>query len=507
MHLKRSLFALGSLFFISFLFVSEGKASVSVWKFGDDPSNTKTEVEQAITSLLLEINPGKTISKESRDLSTKPDTIKPSPASFDSPASLPEKVVTYGIPLEKHQSIDKYVKLFQTRLRPSFEKWLSRSGRYIPMMQEILREYKLPEDLVYLSLIESGFNPKAFSRSRASGVWQFIKGTGKHYGLRIDRWIDERRDPVKATHAAAKYLTDLYKRFGSWPLAFAGYNAGEGRVSRAIRRVKSTDFWKLRRYRIIRRETKNYVPKFMAAMMIAKDPGRYLFDVRYENPWKYDEVEIKRATYLSSIAKNAGISLKELKSFNPELKRDITPPRASGYLIKLPPGKKTTFLANYSPDKEPEILVGRNFKHRVRRGETITSIARRYGVSIDLLLETNQLHRKSIIRTGQHLLVSDGWRDGDKHRIRRGETISTIAVSYNVSMSHLLEVNQLHKRSIIRAGDTLIIPVDIRKHRIRRGETIGVIARKYSVRARDLLKVNRLKKGSVILAGKTLLIP
>ncbi len=506
MPLKFSLFSLISLFSISLLVVPEGRASNSAWHFEKGPLSSKTEVEQALSGLLDEIDPDESLSKKTIGLSAEPDALESSVSPLETPTVLPSKVVTYGIPLEEHQSVDKYVELFQTRLRPDFEKWLSRSGRYIPLMQEILREYQLPEDLVYLSLIESGFNPKAFSRSRASGVWQFIKGTGKKYGLRIDRWIDERRDPIKATHAAAQYLTDLYERFGSWPLAFAGYNAGEGRVSRAIRQVKSRDFWKLRKYRIIRRETKNYVPKFMAAMMIAKEPERYRFDVRYEAPWQYDEVEIKRATYLSSIAKNAGVSLKELKSYNPELKRDITPPRTPGYRIKLPLGKKKVFLANYSPEQEAEVVVGRDFKHRVRRGETMTSIARRYGVSIDLLLETNRLHRQSIIRAGQHLLVSDGWQDGDKHRIRRGETISAIAVRYNVSMSHLLEANQLHKRSIIRAGDTLIVP-DTRKHRIRHGETIGMIARKYAVRRGDLLQTNRLKKGSVIRSGETLIIP
>ncbi len=502
MRLKSLVFLLFFPFFISLMAVLETKASISIWNFDDGPPSTEIAAKRAISNLLGEISPDGPVSEETINLSIEPDSL-----GRESSSTAPsQKIITYGIPLEKHQSVDRYIVLFQNRLRPNFEKWLSRSGRYIPMMHEILREYGLPEDLVYLSLIESGFNPKAFSRARASGTWQFIKGTGKRYGLRIDRWIDERRDPVKATHAAAQYLTDLYERFDSWPLAFASYNAGEGRVARAIRQVKSRDFWKLRKYRIIRRETKNYVPKFMAAMMIAKDPERYGFDVSYENPWLYDEVEIKRATYLSAIAKNAGISLKELKFHNPELKRDITPPRAPGYKIKLPPGRKTTFLANYSPDEEVEVVVGRSFKHRVRRGETITSIARKYGVGIDLLLETNRLHRKSIIRTGQHLMVSDGWRDGDKHRIRRGETISTIAVRYNVSMSHLLEANQLHKRSIIRAGDTLLIP-DIRKHQIRRGETIGMIARKYAVRTRDLLKVNRLRKGSMIRAGDTLLIP
>ncbi|MFQ5597320.1 MAG: LysM peptidoglycan-binding domain-containing protein [Nitrospiria bacterium] len=424
------------------------------------------------------------------------------------PRLLPENVaVTYDIPIVHNALAGKYITLFQTRLRPHFEKWLARSGRYTEMMREILRDYQLPEDLVYLALIESGFNPKAFSRSRASGTWQFIKGTGKKYGLQIDRWIDERRDPVAATHAAANYLRDLYALFDSWPLALAGYNAGEGRVARAIKRTKTKDFWKLRKSRLLHRETKNYVPKFMAATMIAKNPKKYGFDVTYHTPWEYDEVEIAKAAYLSSIAKNAGISLKELRKYNPQIKRDVTPPRMPGYRIKLPKGKGDIFLANYSPDEEEDLVIGRSFKHRVRRGETITSIARRYGVSIRRLLETNGLKPRSIIRTGQYILVNDGWRGGDdKHRIRRGETISTIAVKYNVPMRHLLEVNQLHKKSIIRTGDTLIIP-EIRKHTIRRGETIGAIARKYTVRTQDLLRANRLKKGNFIREGRTLIIP
>lgn len=437
--------------------------------------------------------------------------IVPSPPAIVLPPELSphtqkKEEVTYDVPIVRNKLVEKYITLFQTRLRPHFEKWLSRSGRYIELMQDILRQYGLPEDLVYLSLIESGFNPKAFSRARAAGAWQFIKGTGKKYGLRIDRWVDERRDPVKSTHAAAQYLTDLYEMFGSWPLALAGYNAGEGRIARAIRRTKTRDFWKLRKSRIIRRETKNYVPKFMAATIIAKDPERYQFFVKYQDPWQYDEVEIENATYLSSIAKHAGISIEEIKRYNPELKRGVTPPRAHGYRVKIPAGKKEIFLASYDPEEEEALVIGRSFKHRVRRGETLSSISRRYGVSIELLLETNRLQRRSIIRTGQYILVNDGWSEGDKHRIRRGDTISTIAVKYSVSMRQLLEVNQLHTKSIIRVGHTLIIPGS-RTHTIRRGETLSSIARKYAVRTKDLLKINRLKKANFIREGRTLIIP
>lgn len=495
-------------FVIHFFLIQHALASLSVWGFeeGNSPTDHADTTKNAISELLEDIQGGEARPQEPA-----------APVEIDEEAS-------YDLPIITNKYVEKYITLFQTRLRPNFEKWLTRSGRYIPMMHEILREYQLPEDLVYVALIESGFNPKAHSRARAVGPWQFIKGTGKKYGLRIDRWIDERKDPVKATEAAARYFKDLYGMFDSWPLAMAAYNAGEGRISRAILRVKTRDFWELRSSRILRPETRNYIPKFMAAALIAKNPKKYGFFVDYHDAWQFDEVVLQNAAYLSSIAKHAGISLKEIKKYNPELRRDITPPRAPGYRLKLPPGKEEDFLASYSPEDEEAVFSGQAFKHRVRRGESISSIARKYGVSIDILLETNRLSRKSIIREGQFILVSDDWTaGGDKHRIRRGETISTIASRYKVSMRRLLEVNQLHKRSVIRAGDTLIIPAKpdrrsrprnhnkqvtaVRKHEIRKGETISTIAKKYAIRMRDLLKANRLTKRSVIRAGHTLIIP
>jgi len=441
------------------------------------------------------------------------------------PLDLPAEV-TYDMPVvPENVHVKKYMTLFQNRLRPNFEIWLARSGKYAEMIQNALRENDLPEDLLYLALIESGFNPKAYSRSKATGVWQFMKGTGKRYGLRIDRWIDERRDPVKSTHAAVKYLTELYNMFGSWPLALAGYNAGEGRVYRTIVRVRTRDFWTLRESRHLRPETRNYVPKFMAATIIAKNPERYGFSIEYEAPLAYDEVEIKNATYLSAIAHYAGITVKTLRDYNPELRRNVTPPRAPGYKIKLPPGTKEAFMATYSPEKQEQIFVGRSFKHRVRKGQTISSIAHQYAVDINMLLETNGLHRHSIISVGQQIMVNESPEQlGGKHRIRRGETIGTIASKYKISMRSLLEANDLHKRSVIRAGRTLIIPGHTilssnktasagkaqgkrKSHQIRSGESISTIAQKYAVRMRDLLRVNQLTKKSIIRAGHTLIIP
>ncbi|MEO2055807.1 MAG: LysM peptidoglycan-binding domain-containing protein [Nitrospira sp.] len=427
---------------------------------------------------------------------------------------LPTPVVTYDIPIIQNKAVDKYILLFQTRLRKNFEKWLVRSGRYVPMMREILREHDLPQDLVYLALIESGFNPKAFSRARASGPWQFISATGKNYGLRINRWIDERRDPVKSTHAAAKYLKDLYRMFDTWPLAMASYNAGEGRIRRALRKTRTKDFWELRKTRRIHRETRNYVPKFMAAILIAKDPEKYGFHVKYEEPVPHEEVIIRQVTYLSSIAKASNISLKELKTFNPELKRSITPPNLSIYRLKLPVGRKEIFLANFSPEKEKKVVIGKTFKHRVRRGETVSSIARKYGVSMQALFVANSLSRRGFIRAGQRLTISNGFDDTDIHHVRRGESLSTIARKYRVSLRRLLQVNHLRKTSVIQPGQALVVPNRSftttrrgHKHRIRRGETISSIARKYAIRMSRLLKANRLRKTSIIRAGHYLVIP
>ncbi len=511
--------------FLSLLIPSNTEAAISIWGFDDNPVVEKESEEdvsdEALSTLIEEV--------EERDpfFEEEPEEIEPTLNTL-SDTGQEEEVknldIEYDVPIVINEHVAKYIKLFQTRLRPDFELWLSRSGRYLQRARKTLRENQLPEDLVYVAMIESGFNAKAYSRSRASGIWQFIKGTGKRYGLRIDRWIDERRDPIKSTEAAARYLTELYEMFESWPLALAAYNAGEGRVYKTIVRVRTRDFWKLRKSRHLRAETRNYVPKFMAATIIAKNPEHYQFFVDYEDSWQYDEVEIEKATYLSAIARYAGISVKELKKYNPELKQDVTPPRFPGYRIKLPPGKREVFLAAYSPDQEEEIFVGRTFRHRVRRGETISTIAQQYGVSTTLLLETNRLAHNSIIRVGQHIMINESpVRAGNQHIIRRGESISTIASKYNVSIRRLLEANQLHKRSVIRAGHALIIPEarsrrrkrsaqtralgDQKKHRIMTGESISTIAQKYAVRMRDLLKVNQLTKTSVIRAGRTLIIP
>jgi len=240
--------------------------------------------------------------------------------------------ITYDLPIEINREVQAYIELLTTKKRDQIAEALERSGPYLSLMRQIFAEKGLPQDLVNLAYIESSFKLYAYSPARAVGIWQFMKGTGRKYGLKRNWWVDERRDPVKATGAAAAYLSDLYAMFESWPLAIAAYNAGEGKVLRAIRRQKTTDFWKLR----LPRETKFHVPAFMAMTVIAKDPEAYGFARPKEGPWQVDQVTLPQATDLRLLARAAGVSTEELRHLNPELRRLVTPPQ-EGYLLNLPP--------------------------------------------------------------------------------------------------------------------------------------------------------------------------
>ena len=299
-----------------------------------------------------------------------------------------------GVPVVFNDKVASFVTYFQTRGRKHFERWLSRQPLYMSTITALLREQGLPEDLFYIAFIESGLNPTAKSRAKAVGMWQFIKGTAKNYGLRVDWWIDERLDPEKATVAAGKYLKNLYGQFGSWYLAAAGYNAGEGKIMRAMKKHGTEDFWVLAsQRRPLKRETKEYVPKYLAAMMIAKDPEAYGFDV-YEGlepePLEYDKVVIKHATDLRVIAEAADTTVEEIKILNPELLRWFTPPGAPDYGLRLPKGSAERFYANIGNIPLPERL--KFHSHTVRRGDTLSGIAKRYGTSVQPIQYLNNLN-------------------------------------------------------------------------------------------------------------------
>ncbi len=318
----------------------------------------------------------------------------------DQPKSAPE----FDIPIVINARVEQFIQYFQTTGRNIFSNWLARSERYIPFMKNLLRENGLPEDLVYMALIESGFNPYAYSRRKASGPWQFIYLTGKRYGLKANWWVDERRDPEKSTVAAAKYLKDLYDIFECWYLAAAGYNAGEGKIVNAMRRYKTEDFWELTKYRYLKRETKDYVPQMIAAALIAKDPEKYGFvGIEYQEPLQYEKVNVPAVTDLRLIARASEISVEELKDLNPELLRWCTPPDSPRYEIKIPLGKKELFLENFEAIPSQDRF---QFKtHIVKKGDTLAGIARLYRVDMEPILEINRLKRSSLLSVGMNLLI------------------------------------------------------------------------------------------------------
>ncbi|UCD71094.1 MAG: LysM peptidoglycan-binding domain-containing protein [Syntrophobacterales bacterium] len=390
----------------------------------------------------------------------------------------------FDIPIVINGKVEQFIKYYQTKGRKVFSRWLARSRRYFPLMRKLLRERGLSEDLVYMTLIESGCNPRAHSRKKAMGLWQFRYHTGKRYGLRVDWWIDERRDPVKSTIAAARHLKYLYDRFESWYLATAGYNAGEGKILRAIKRYKTEDFWELTKYSYLKRETKNFIPKIIAATLIAKDPEAYGFsDISYEEPIRYEMVRVADATDLRVIAEASESTYKELKRLNPELRRWCTPPDYPDYELKLPYGKREIFLRNFSKIPPSERITFR--RHVVRYGETLSHIALRYRTNIGAIMRMNHIKKKHRIRAGQSLIIPTrgsgkyvGWkmREGlHKERglfireekafiytVREGDTLWEISRSAGIDLENLCRWNGIQNPSRIYPGDRLKIPTEAR---------------------------------------------
>jgi membrane-bound lytic murein transglycosylase D len=321
-----------------------------------------------------------------------------------------------------HPRVDNFVTQFQTNLRSFFARALSRSGRYVPRMSSILEKKGLPQQLAYLPLIESGFSPQAVSRAGAVGPWQLIPGTGRRYGLRIDRYVDERRDPVKSTKAAANYLKDLHDMFGDWHLSLAAYNTGEQNIARILERKRAEDFWQMSERGYLYQETQDFVPEFLAALQIAESPQAYGFEIPSEEPVEYDSVKVDRSLSLSTVAQLTGASTKDIRELNPALHRGVVPPR--GYLVRLPKGSKEAFAVGYAnlsrspaPRSTSRVHARRGHhghrRHRVRRGETVASIAKQHGVSVRSVLSANGIRNPRNVRAGRTLRVPDLARKGE----------------------------------------------------------------------------------------------
>ena len=379
----------------------------------------------------------------------------------------------------------EYLEFFQVDSRDRFEIWLARLGRYEGMIRERLRAKRLPEDLLYLCLIESGFSNTAVSRAKAVGMWQFMASTARLYGLTVDPWMDERRDPFRATEAAVNYLADLRERLGSVYLAAAAYNAGVGRIERGIDRlpgeqdsVDDRTFFQLSDRRYLRRETRDYVPKLIAAALIAKQPQRYGFQPEPLPPLEFDEITVPDATGLDVIARLADTTVAALLDLNPQFVRGVTPPGRT-VVVRVPRGHGTQVAERYDslPVTERITFVD----HYVSRGQTLSDIAKHYRVSVSLIENANPRLRAHALHVGQRIIVpmsgrvvpASAWSvppepryrrvsstgaSAGAHRVRPGETASEIARRFGVSLTALLNYNGLTMGSLLRAGDLIKIP-------------------------------------------------
>jgi len=398
----------------------------------------------------------------------------------------------HDIDIPLNERVLAYVELFTGRLKGYLEDGLSRSARFLPMIQEVFRAEGLPMDLAYVPLVESAFKPNALSQANAKGIWQFMSGTGIENGLRHDWYIDERADPEKATRAAAKYLKTLYGMFGDWHLALASYNGGPGRVQNAMKRSHMDNFWDLSASsRYLPRETRDYVPLILAAVIVAHNPAQYGMNIQpFEAP-STETIALPKATDLRRVAEWIGISVQDLQDMNPELRRWTTPVRMDDYDLKVPTGAADVVKTRLA-DATPDDFASLNYL-TVKSGETLLSIARKLNVSRTDLAEANYLKTTSRLAAGQQLVIP---RPPTRLLATRTDNSTPAAEQRSVDAVVASNVGGTRPEPTVEAQVV---------HRVKPGETLASIARLYSTTVASLMQWNHLK-GSTIAAGQRLTI-
>lgn len=380
-------------------------------------------------------------------------------------------------PITINNQVQVYLDLFQNQQRKSFAIWLSRSGKYLPLMQKELKEAGLPEDLAYLAMIESGYNQKAYSKSNASGLWQFIPGTGSQYNLKMNKYLDERRDAEKSTKAAVSFLSNLYDEFGDWHLAVAAYNAGPGKISKGMERYNTKDFWSLAQYDYLAMETKRYVPKLIASIIIAKNPEKYGFsEIHPENPYAYETLEVGPGLTLDAVALISNCDRRTIDILNQELSTDKTPLNQSSYHIKIPVGSQK--IASKNLPRLQRIATTNYKSHTISKGESLSQVCKRYDVNKTTLLKVNNL-RNQKLASGQRLripyqtiryhILPEGSNQAIAaatldnlilHRIQKDESISQISRKYKVPAELIISWNELPRNPKLRIGQQLSLYID-----------------------------------------------
>jgi membrane-bound lytic murein transglycosylase D len=383
----------------------------------------------------------------------------------------------------------RWIEFFTGTGRSVFERWLKRSGRYMELFRTVLQKEGLPPDLVHLVFVESGFNIQARSYSAAVGPWQFLRSTARLFGLTVNQWVDERRDPEKSTVAAARYLKHLYAIFGDWPLALASYNAGEGTVLRAIKRQGTTNYWDLH----LPRQTEEYVPQFMAVLAISREPEKYGFDaVEQDEPMDFDELALTGAVDLRAIAKLAECPLDEIKLLNPAVLRHAAPGRDGITMVRVPRGKAAAIMAKLG-DGATLPAVNLTVQHRVRRGETLQTIANQYHVSAQDIARANHVSRAHPLKRGTVLTVPASFRAPAAAELEENDPRGSTAY---VPSREFKTPPSLNAESDAEGRST---------HVVRKGETLASIADQYSITVADIRRWNKIP-GSTVRRGTRLKI-
>lgn len=466
----------------------------------------------------------------------------------------------FDIPITVNAAVESWMRALLGSQRKYTQRWLERRSKFEPLIQAALDEAKLPRDLLYLSMIESGFNPNAYSSADAAGLWQFIPDTGRMYGLRVDYWIDERRDPELATSAALHMLGDLYRQFGDWQLAFAAYNTGPGRISRGVARLKAegatADFWTLYERDMLHPETEGYVPKIIAAAIIGKHPERYGFTNLQPVPQlAYDSATVEGVVDVAVLAKCAGLTEEAFRELNPMIRRYATPDGST--TVHLAPGSKDGFVASLAaipPAERRQLVV-----HSVARGETLSMIAARYGVTASVVTDANNITNPNRIAVGQKLMIpvkgsvaaaavaearathtsapvatpqpvavarseapeprAEAPAKPATYTVRSGDSLSTIADRFGMSLADLQALNDIRDPSRIAAGQVIKVSGTAsggsasapaaaapKSYTVRSGDSLSVIATRYGVTVSELQSWNGIRNPSDLRAGQVLKI-
>jgi len=440
----------------------------------------------------------------------------------------------YDFPVVTNDKVQYFIDYYTGNGREVFQRWLNRSGRYIPMMRDIFARAGLPRDLAYLAIVESGLNLRAYSWAHAVGPWQFISSTAKMYDLKIDWWRDERRDFVKATEAATRFLKDLHRRFdGNWYLAVAAYNAGGGRINRAVRKYGSSDFWVISRGTHLQQETRNYVPKLLAVLQIAKQPERYGFSMTdLLEPYEYTEVALPTPTDLEVVAKLCQVDYETIKDLNPELLRWSTPPNENGYLVRVPASARDRFVTAYA-ELPPSDRI-KYLRHRIAAGDTLLKLANRHRIRVDDIVALNRIRDPRTLRIGQNLILplKEGYDrrplqelEDDyirsrrrSYTVRNGDSLWKIGRRFGVSEKQLRVWNRLGWSNMIRPGQKLVVsssgssakvakrtgPKKKIIYQVKSGDTLWGIGRRFAVATGEIRSWNNLSTDHVLRPGERL---